>query len=103
MHISNITVENSEFHTRKGIELIESTDINLKNITIDIKEKQPVVHIDNSAGLSFSNITFKNEEQPYLFDIKGATTKDITISGAGAAQQNSRLSFGKGAAANIIR
>ncbi len=102
MSIKDIQIANSVFKTDKGIEIIEGADINLKNITLEIKRQQAPVLINNSTALTFDNLIFRNKDRQPLFEINGGRTKHIKITGNEASFQKQRLSFGKEAGESVV-
>jgi polygalacturonase len=81
MNIKNISVENSIFQTDQGIEIIEGSNINIKNVSVQIEKKQPVITINNSTDLLLDNITVPNLESRKLFEVSGNKTKHVKING----------------------
>jgi hypothetical protein len=81
MNIKNISIENSVFQAYQGIEIIEGNSINLKNVSVEIKKKQPVIAINNSTDLVLDNIAVTNLENRKLYDISGDKTKHVKING----------------------
>jgi polygalacturonase len=81
MNIKNISVENSIFQTDQGIEIIEGSNINIKNVSVQIEKKQPVITINNSTDLLLDNITITNLENRKLFEVSGNKTKHVKING----------------------
>lgn len=78
MSISNINLENITIQAKKGIEIIEGKNINLKNVMIIPAETNPVVMINNSTDISFDSIRFK-DNMDLLFEIGGTKTKNISV------------------------
>lgn len=102
MSIKNISIENSLFKTDKGIEIIEGTNISLRNIAVEVKDKKPVVTVNNGSQLIFDNISFANEATTPLFDINGSNSKNIKISGKEAGNQKSKSVFNNGASKAVL-
>ena len=86
MNIKNISVENSVFQADQGIEIIEGSNINLKNVSIEIKKKQPVIVINNGTDLVLDNIAVANIENRKLFEVSGDKTKRVKINGKDAVK-----------------
>jgi polygalacturonase len=86
MNIRNISIENSVFQADQGIEIIEGSSINLKNVSVQIEKKQPVIMVNNSSDLVLDNIAVTNIENRKLFEISGDKTKRIKINGKEAAK-----------------
>ncbi|MFA6057491.1 MAG: glycoside hydrolase family 28 protein [Taibaiella sp.] len=86
MNIKNISVENSIFQADQGVEIIEGSNINLKNVSIEIKKKQPVIVINNGTDLALDNIAVTNIENRKLFEVSGDKTKRVMINGKDAVK-----------------
>jgi polygalacturonase len=81
MNIKNISIENSIFQADKGIEIVEGSNINIKNVSVQIEKKQPVIAINNSTDLILDNVTVPNLENRKLFEVSGSKTKRVKING----------------------
>jgi polygalacturonase len=86
MNIRNISIENSIFQADQGIEIIEGSNINLKNVSVQIEKKQPVIMVNNSTDLVLDDIAVMNIENRKLFEISGDKTKRIKINGKEAVK-----------------
>lgn len=78
MNIQDITIENVTIQAKKGIDIIEASNINLKDITIFSKETTPVVHIENSQNIVFENLKYQ-DNTTLLFDLYGENSKNIQV------------------------
>lgn len=78
MNIQDITIENVTIQAKKGIDIIEASNIKLKDITIFSKETAPVVHIENAQNIVFENLKYQ-EEASLLFDLYGENSKNIQV------------------------
>jgi polygalacturonase len=78
MNIQDITIENVTIQAKKGIDIIEASNINLKDITIISKETAPVVHIENAQNIVFENLKYQ-EDATLLFDLYGENSKNIQV------------------------
>jgi len=79
MHIQNIWIENATLEAKKGIEIIEASQINLKNIILKTQESAPLVAIDNSNKINLDNIQALNAPELYI-QISGEKSSDIRLS-----------------------
>jgi polygalacturonase len=77
MHIQNISIKNAAIEANKGIELIEASNITLKDITLHIRDTKPLAHIHSSKNITFDNIKSTNDIE-VLVEISGKS-EDITI------------------------
>lgn len=102
MNIRNINISNAAFRTDKGIEITEGQDINLSNISLEIKKEQAPVQISNAGQIVFDNITFLNKGLSTLYDIKGSKTGKIRISGKEASGQRQKVALGRECTSGIV-
>jgi hypothetical protein len=103
MSIKNITIKNAVFHTDKGIEITEGSNISLENITLNINKNAAFTTINNSADLKFSKMNFQNPSERKYFDIKGVKTKNVSLSGTDANQQLKQSDVEKGIKINVVK
>ncbi len=79
MAVKDISITNSVFNAKKGIELIEAENIALKNIRLVTKETNPVIAIENSNSLFLDSVEYcKNAN--LLFKVIGNRCSNINIS-----------------------
>ncbi|MCA5004008.1 glycoside hydrolase family 28 protein [Sphingobacterium sp. WQ 366] len=76
MHVKNVSFENINIEADKGVEIISSTNISLKNIRVNAKNTNPLVVVENSEKIAFDGL------QPMgpvdlLMRVSGSETKDI--------------------------
>jgi len=80
MNIKNINLENVTIQAEKGIECIEATDINFKNVNIIVNNSDPLVSLQNSTKITFNQLQFKTGAE-LLFNLTGEKTKSVKVSG----------------------
>lgn len=78
MNIQDITIEKVTIQAKKGIDIIEASNIKLKDITIFSKETTPVVHIENAQNIVFENLKYQ-DDATLLFDLYGENSKNIHV------------------------
>jgi polygalacturonase len=100
MNIKNIYLKNLVLKTNKGIDIIEGTGINLKNIYLDCKDTSPLVNIENSSNIAFDNITYANAQT--FFSVSGKRSNHITVSNTATAKAANKAEFKNGAASNSL-
>lgn len=79
MHIQNIWIENATLEAKRGIEIIEASQINLKNIVLKTQESAPLIAIYNSNTIDLDNIQALNVPELYI-QISGEKSNDIRLS-----------------------
>lgn len=88
MHVKNIQLSNIVLKVNKGVELIESSNVLLKNIQVFAEQNNPVVYLENTKGITVDNITY-GKNVPLLFRVSGKNSSDIQLlntNTAGAAR-----------------
>lgn len=79
MHIQNIWIENATLEANKGIEIIEASHVNLKNITLKTTESNPLISINSSTAINLDNI--QAIDPPELFiQVQGEKSGAIHLS-----------------------
>lgn len=78
MNIQDITIEKVTIQAKKGIDIIEASNIKLKDITIFSKETAPVLHIENAQNIVFENLKYQ-DDATLLFDLYGENSKNIQV------------------------
>ena len=80
MNIQNINLENLTIQSKIGVEISEATNVNIKNLNFITTSSNPLIAINNSKNINFTNIkplaNFK-----LLFKISGEKTSGINLSG----------------------
>jgi len=83
MHIQNIWIENATLEASKGIEIIEASHINLKNISLKTKESNPLISIENGSNINLDNIQALDIPELYI-QVAGEKSADIRLSKSNA-------------------
>ncbi|MEO8172067.1 MAG: glycosyl hydrolase family 28 protein [Sediminibacterium sp.] len=101
MNISNIHLSNMVLQTKKGIELTEAANISFNNIKVITAEPEPLVYIQNSNNIEFTNISY-NDKAPVLFSVNGERSKNIRVSKTDLSKAKNKTEFKFGAQASSI-
>jgi polygalacturonase len=96
MPIRNIVMENLVVQANNGVELIDASGIQLKNIQLITKNTNPVILIDNSSNLSFDAIQY-DPHASLLFMINGERSQAIEVKHTNVARAQIKAKFGQGA------
>ena len=102
MNIQNINLENMVLQAKKGIEIEEAKNINLKNIKVITKETKPVVYVVNSSALNFDGLDF-NVGADLLFDINGKKTSNINVTNTKATTAKTVSQFNQEASKKALK
>lgn len=84
MHVKNVQLSNIILKVKKGIELIESSDIVLNNIQLVTTLNNPVVYVENSDAVSFNKLVYTGEV-PLLFQVSGNRTAAVKVTDTNTA------------------
>ena len=63
--LKNVSLENAVLEAEKGITMIDSDEIKLKNVTI-LTEEGPALIIYNSKNVDVNGLAFKNSQEPVV-------------------------------------
>jgi polygalacturonase len=102
MSVKNIILRNIVLKTNKAIEIIEASGIQLNNIQLVSNQTKPLVTIENSKNISFSNLKY-NKDAELLFSINGEKTKNITVTDTDISSAREKSIFINGAVANSLQ
>lgn len=78
MHIQNIWIEHATLQANKGIEIIEASQINLKNIVLKTQQSNPLITIENSSGIHLDNIQALDAPEVYV-QVSGDRSDNIRL------------------------
>jgi polygalacturonase len=93
MNIKDIHLENVTIQSKKGIEIIEASNIFLKNVKVITNDTNPVVHVQNGSNININGLQYKNGAE-LLFDITGEKTKALKITGTDVSKAKKTSAFG---------
>jgi len=79
MHIQQIWIENATLEANKGIEIIEASQVNLKNITLKTTENNPLIAISNSTAINLDHIQALEAPELYI-EVAGEKSSNIHLS-----------------------
>ena len=98
MNIKDIYLSNLILKTNKGADIIEGSNINLKNVYFDCKDTSPLINIANSNNITFDHVTYSNAQ--LLFSVSGKKTAQIKVSNTDTSKAVEATSFKAGADKN---
>ncbi len=101
MNVKNVVLENMVLQAKKGIEITEGSNIQLKNIQLITEESDPVATIHNSQNIVVDNLTYPSGSS-LLFSISGEKSKGIVVSKTDAMKAKSKAEFNFGANAGAL-
>lgn len=95
MHVKNINIGNTVIEAKKGIDIEEASNINLKNVTVLSKQTNPVVYILNSDGINVQKFNYSKNAN-LLLQVQGDRNGVIKMSSTDYtnAQQKVETSLG---------
>ncbi|WP_338875533.1 glycoside hydrolase family 28 protein [Spirosoma sp. SC4-14] len=96
MPIKNITMEKLVLQADKGVELIDASRIQLKDVRLITKDTKPVILVDNSNNLTFDAIQY-DPKASLLFSINGERSQAIEVKNTDLTKAQTQAEFAKGA------
>ncbi|MGF7230926.1 glycoside hydrolase family 28 protein, partial [Arachidicoccus sp.] len=96
MPINNINVDSVTIIAKEGMEIVEAKNISLKNISFHCEKTSPLIHVENSSGISFDHLS-SNQVSKRLFSIDGERTSDIRLIHSPQLDKNMNNQFNYGA------
>jgi len=100
MSIKGIHLENMVLKADNGADIIEGTDITLKNIQLYTKNTQPVINIENGSNLRFDKVTYNDAR--LLFRISGKKSEKIRFSQIDTSKARKLAEFKSGAESSAL-
>lgn len=96
MHVQNVNLENIILQTNKGVEIIEASNIHLKNVQVKSTVNNPVLYVENSSEVVFDGLQYPaNAKQ--LFKISGAKTNGVQLLRTAGVNSEKDVVFAEGA------
>ncbi|WP_245584844.1 glycoside hydrolase family 28 protein [Pedobacter glucosidilyticus] len=96
MNIQNINLEDVTIKSKIGIELIEATNINLKNIHLVSDVTNPLILVENSKQINISGLKSDTEIQN-LITLSGDRTEAVSLAGPSVTTAKDKVKFNFGA------
>ncbi|QEK53064.1 glycoside hydrolase family 28 protein [Pedobacter aquae] len=96
MNIQNINLEDITIKSKIGIELIEATNINLKNIHLVSDQTNPLILVENSKQINISGLKSDTEIQN-LITLSGDRTEAVSLTGPSVITAKDKVKFNFGA------
>lgn len=78
MSIKDIYLKNVTIKSQIGADIIEASNISLKNVTLDCAKNNPVINIENSHDITLEHVRSKNIPDLFI-SIKGNRSKEIKL------------------------
>ncbi|MFD0990106.1 glycoside hydrolase family 28 protein [Mariniflexile jejuense] len=100
MNLKNISIENSIFETKKGITLINSDGITLKNVKIKASDDYALT-IYNSKNIKASEFNFK--ESKSAIKVLGSKTNDIQFDKKDISNEKEQILLGMGIGKKAVK
>ncbi|MFD1769215.1 glycoside hydrolase family 28 protein [Sphingobacterium suaedae] len=102
MHIKNILIENAHISARKGVELIEASNIQLKNVLLSTTETNPLIRIENSDNIRLEELK-QQTGTDVLLSIAGESSRNIELHGSQVENVKQLSEFTHGANRKALR
>ena len=101
MSIKNILIENANMVVKKGVELIEASNITVKNLTLKTEESDPLIHVHNSKNILFTDLK-SAADIDLLMQVSGASTEKVVLTGAKTSGVKKISAFSNGASEKAL-
>lgn len=102
MQVSNLVFNNLVLKTDKGIECNEAKNISFNNIFLLPASTKPLVHLQNSADISFNQLKFETNPE-MIFSINGDRSGKVVVSGSNNSIIKTKTEFRYGANTGILQ
>ena len=86
MNVENVRVENAQFYTKTGAQVNESTNVELKNVTV-VPQQGPALSINNSKQVKVEGFVCPEGMQTAL-TVTGSRNQDIAVASAQISAEN---------------
>ena len=96
MNIQNINLENLNIQSKIGVEISEATNVNIKNLNFITTSSNPLIAINNSKNVNFTNIKPIADYKSF-FSISGEKTSGINLSGTPVSSVKEKTTYEFGA------
>lgn len=90
MNVENVRVENAQFYATTGAQINESTDVELKNVTI-VPKQGAALSINNAKQVKIEGFVCP-EGMPTALTVTGSRNQEIEIASAQITAENAHLS-----------
>jgi hypothetical protein len=102
MNVENIVLEDMVLQAATGLDMIEGTNISLKNIRFITANTNPVMNIHNSSNIGLNTITYNNNAD-LLLNVTGDKTKGINLKSTDTGKAKKKASFSYGATETSVQ
>ncbi|OQP62278.1 glycoside hydrolase [Niastella populi] len=96
MKVMGIELSNIVLKTDKGAEIIEASEISMKNVTLISKNAGPVVYVESGSNITLNGFKYASDAG-LLFSINGEKNKNIRVVNARIPNSAGKVAFSNGA------
>lgn len=101
MSIKDIFLENVTIRSRRGADIIEAKNINLKGVVFDCDDTKPLFNIENSQEVMISQLQSIRPVE-LLLSISGDRCKQIIVKDSEKAEAKNRVNYNYGADHSVL-
>jgi polygalacturonase len=101
MSIKNINFQNLVIQSKKGVDIQEGQNINIKNVKLVLQDTKPVVNIINSAAINIDGLVFGDAE--LLISALGERTANVVLKNVDAAKAKQKTDMSADVKINSIK
>lgn len=101
MNVKNIQLSNMVIQAKEGLDMIEGSNITLKNVKLITKDGDPVLNIHNSSNITLNDIQYTNAD--LLLNVSGEKSNGILLTQTDTSKAKQAIGFSYGATANAAQ
>lgn len=101
MSVQQIFLNDMVLKTTKGAELIETANIQLKNVQLLSDKTKPVVYIENGKNILLDGISYTCSPK-LLLSVNGANSVNIKVVNTNLSEVSNKVEFNSGANASML-
>jgi polygalacturonase len=96
MNIQDIHLENITIQAKEGVELVEASNVSIKNLNLLIADTNPLISISNSKNINFDGLKSFTDVKS-LMSISGDKTSAVSLSNSSISGSKDKITYTLGA------
>ena len=101
MHVKDVVINNVFIQSKEGIDIQESTGIELNNVSVYTNTSNPLVYVLNSDKVNINNLKYA-EPNSFFLRAEGPRSKNVLFKNTNFDKIKSKTEIGFGADAKTI-
>lgn len=102
MNIKNIYFEDVVLKSKVGVEIIEGTNINLKNVRVEAKHTEPLILVENSKQVNIDGLK-SNSQVKTLINLAGDKTGNVVLKNSEIKPVKDNVQYTHGAKSSALK